>query len=172
MRARLLRLFTILMLLAATAAAQAPSPPPTQPAGWAPLAFLFGDWDGIGSGAPGESAGRFSLREDLGGNVLVRRNEADTPRGRHEDLMVVYHAAPGPDRAIYFDNEGHVIHYTLEAASAPGQATFVSDAVAGMPRFRLTYRLNDDGTVNIAFAIAPPGAAEFKTYLEGAARRR
>ena len=43
-------------------------------------------------------------------------------------------------------------------SSAPDQATFVSDAVAGQPRFRLAYRLNGDGTLAIAFAIAPPDA--------------
>ena len=104
---------------------------------------------------------------DLQGNVLVRKNVATTPTGRHEDLMVIYPEAPGL-RAIYFDNEGHVIHYRVTTAES--QAVFTSEEGPG-PRFRLTYRKNGDGTVRIVFEIAPPGG-DFKTYLEGTVRKK
>jgi hypothetical protein len=168
MRHRAPALLTILLFAATTAVAAPPAPAPA--AAWAPLAFLVGDW--VGVAAPGEPQGEFSLREECDGRVLVRRNATVTPQGRHEDLMVVYHEAPGPDRALYCDNEGHVIHYTLAPAPGPGQAVLVSDAAAGAPRFRLTYRLDADGLLAIDFAIQPPGAPDFRTYLAGRAKRR
>jgi len=48
----------------------------------------------------------------------------------------------------------------------------VSDAVAGAPRYRLTYRFTESNEVRIRFAIAPPGQPEaFRQYLEGTAQR-
>ncbi len=171
--------------LAVQSARLAPAAPSTTPApeapskrdapkpedSWTSFAFLLGNWDASGGGAPGESKGKFSFRTDLDGRVLVRRNESSSPSGHHEDLMVIYRAAPSAVRAIYFDNEGHVINYSVTAGEAPPEATFLSDETAGAPRFRLTYRVNQDGTMKVAFEIAPPGAAQFKRYLEGTARR-
>ena len=85
----------------------------------------MGDWVGEG-GRPGQGTGRFSFRWDLQKHVLVRRGSAEFPaaQGRpvtvHEDLMVIY-PAPGSSgfRAVYFDNEGHVINYTI---SFPGRS--------------------------------------------------
>ena len=76
------------------------------------------------------------------------------------------------DEAIHFDGEGHVINYGVKATEAPREATFVSEESAGAPRFRLSYRMKGDGTMETAFEIAPPGGGEFKTYLRGTARRR
>ena len=87
---------------------------------WSSCRFLLGQWTGEGSGQPGQGKGGFSFAPELEGKVLVRRNvnEIATGPGRpptvHEDLMVVYPAEKGqPLRAIYFDNEGHVISYTV-----------------------------------------------------------
>jgi len=168
MRPALPRSCRVLVFACALALALAGSPAAlAQPAAakpdWSPLSFLFGEWVGAGS----NSSGEFSLQPDLQGNVLVRKNVATTPTGRHEDLMVIYPEAPG-FRAIYFDNEGHVIHYRV--TTAENQAVFTSEEGPG-PRFRLTYRKNGDGTVRTVFEIAPPGG-EFKTYLEGTVRKK
>jgi hypothetical protein len=168
MRPALLRSCRALAFACALAFVLSPSPaavaqPPAAKPDWAPFSFLIGEWVGAGSG----SAGEFSLQPDLQGNVLVRKNVATAPTGRHEDLMVIYPEAPGL-RAIYFDNEGHVIHYRVTAAES--QAVFTSEEGPG-PRFRLTYRKNPDGTVRTIFEIAPPGG-ELKTYLEGTVRRK
>ncbi|TSC34229.1 hypothetical protein [Corallococcus sp. Z5C101001] len=136
-----------------------------------PFAFLLGTWDAAGGGTPGASAGTFTFQPDVQGQVLVRRNESSTPAGIHEDLMVLYLATPDAVRASYFDNEGHVLQYAAHAEASPASAEFVTDEGRGGPRFRLSYRLNADGTLNVKFEIAPPGA-EFRTYLEGTARRR
>src|SRR4051812_47798197 len=83
---------------------------------WSSYRFLLGQWTGEGSGQPGQGKGEFTFALELEGKVLVRRNlnQIATGPGRpptvHEDLMVVYPADKNqPLRAIYFDNEGHVI---------------------------------------------------------------
>ena len=147
---------------------------------WAAYLFLMGEWTGEGSGQPGQMSGGFSFLPELGRKVLIRRNRTEIaaapnrPPAVHEDLLVVYAEEPGqPDRAIYFDNEGHVIHYTVRPSDDPKTLTFLSDPDPRTPRFRLTYCQKGDDRVAITFSIAPPGKSdEFKTYLEGAARRK
>src|SRR5260370_1217123 len=103
--------------------------------------FVVGEWTGEGSGKPGQGSGSFSLAPDLEGKILIRHNRADYPaaNGRpaisHRDLMVVYVEANEP-RADYYDTEGHVIHYRLEAGSDSKKLALVSDAAANAPRYR------------------------------------
>ncbi|QSQ24230.1 hypothetical protein JY651_04500 [Pyxidicoccus parkwayensis] len=170
------------LLLVATACAttgqKQPSASPSGPTAsttttldvaWTPLAFLVGEWGDAPGATPGESRGWFSLQPELGGKVLVRRNVNESPRGRHEDLMTFYREGENL-RAFYVDNEDHVIHYTV----VPGDrsVTLTSDEVPGRPRFRLTYQQKEDAKLDIVFAIQPPGATEFKTYLQGTVVRR
>jgi hypothetical protein len=138
----------------------------------APLAFLIGTWEGVGSGSPGASAGEFSFESQVQGHVLVRHNMSDSPSGHHEDVMLLYAAPRVGLRAIYVDNEDHVINYAVSLSEEPKGAVFLSDNVPGMPRFRLSYRVKPDGTVGILFEMAPPGTTEFKVYLEGTGRKR
>jgi hypothetical protein len=146
---------------------------------WAPYRFLMGEWEGDGSGQPGKGTGGFSFAPDLQGKILVRRNRAEFPpsAGRptavHEDLMVVYRGEKGEGaRAVYFDSEGHVIHYTPSASDDGRTLTFLSEASPSSPRFRLTYRKEGEKSVHIKFEMAPPGQPEkFATYLEGKAHR-
>jgi hypothetical protein len=147
---------------------------------WEAYRFLIGEWTGEGEGQGGQGKGGFTLVPDLGGNVLIRRNHVDVaadptrPLASHEDLMVIYPAENGqPHRAIYFDNEGHVIHYTVQPSEDHKSLIFLSDASPRTPRFRLTYSQKDEERIAITFAIAPLAKPdEFKTYLEGTARRR
>jgi hypothetical protein len=75
-------------------------------------------------------------------------------------------------RAIYFDNEDHVIQYTVTSSKDDKSLTFLSDAVAVAPRFRLTYTKKGKG-LRITFENAPPGNPDaFRTYLEGSAHRK
>jgi hypothetical protein len=173
-RTRKLVALAILLALAGSARAESKDDP------WAAFRFLAGEWVGEGDGAPGKGSGSFTLTPELGGKVLVRRNRADYPAagGRpavaHEDLMVIEPPAAGRGaRATYWDNEGHVIHY-MAAPSADGKGlTFLSDVVAGAPRFRLTYTKLEADKVNIKFEFAPPGKPDaFTTYLEGKVRRK
>jgi hypothetical protein len=163
------------ILLATTASgAEADNDP------WAPFRFLIGEWTGEGTGQPGQGSGSFVLQPELEGKVLVRRNHNEIPRGTnrppaiHEDLMVVYPGEKGqPAKAIYWDNEGHVIQYTVNPSPDRRSLVFLSQLTPSQPRFRLTYTDQGLDRVTITFAIAPPGKPEeFKTYLEGSARRK
>jgi hypothetical protein len=152
-----------------------------QPDRWKDLRFLVGEWTGEGGGSStGQGMGTYTFLPELDGKVLVRRNSADYPaaNGRpavhHEDVMTVYLESEGrAPEAIYFDNEGHVIHYTLEIDSAGKVVRFVSPPQPGQPRYRLTYRETANGVVAGQFEVAPPGKPEgFVRYMEWSARRK
>lgn len=156
-------------LYAQTAAAKDP---------WAPLQFLVGTWAGEGSGEPGPTGtGGFAFSFELDNQILVRKNwakYAPSPGEKtgtsHEDLMIIYpdsgHAAI---RAIYFDNEGHVINY-VASFPAKQSVTFESGASQPGPRYRLTYELGSDSKLVIVFSIAAPGQP-FKEYTRGVVHR-
>lgn len=154
-----------------------PRPQAPQP-NWDAWKFLIGQWTGEGSGQPGQGSGDFTFHLDLDGKILVRESHSDYPATKdhpatsHRDLMVVYPGGNGkPDRAIYFDNEGHVIDYTVEFTS-DGSAVFLSVPQASAPRFRLTYIRLENDRVRIRFEMAPLGHPEgFSTYVEGVCRR-
>jgi hypothetical protein len=141
------------------------------------LNFLLGEWGASGSGSPGEASGGAAFAPSLQGRVILRSSYADypatatAPASRHEDLMVIYSPAEGTFRADYYDNEGHIIRYAVSVPE-PGRAVFLSDAVSGAPRFRLTYKLEPDGLLRGEFEIAPPGRPEaFSRYLAWESRR-
>jgi len=159
-----------------TASAQTPRVPDT----WAPLGFLIGEWTGEGGGQPGQGSGGFSFLPDLDKKILVRKNRADYPATKdhaaftHTDLMILYRESGAIKlRAIYFDPEDHVIHYTVEPSSDGRAVQFLSDASPSNPRYRLTYTQTGADTVAIKFEIAVPGKPDsFSTYIEAAARRK
>jgi hypothetical protein len=137
----------------------------------APLAFLVGNWGGPGTGATGVSSGTCSFEIAIQGHALLRRNVNESQAGRHEDIMMIY-GTPAGLRATYADMEGHAINYAVTATADPKRAVFLSDEIPGAPRFRLTYQLRPDGSLNTVFAMARPGTSEFQTYVEGVAKRR
>jgi hypothetical protein len=67
-------------------------------------------------------------------------------------------------QAIYFDNEGHVIHYEV-SVPAPGTAIFLSPPTKSAPQFKLIYE-RKGATMFGKFQIRTDGQAEFKSYLE------
>jgi hypothetical protein len=168
------RAFVLLLLICAAVCAFSQQPADSDPL--APLQFLVGDWQGQGSGKPGDStAGGFTYDYDVQKHVLVRKNFAEyaakNERGaqRHDDLMVIY-PENGALKAMYWDNEGHVIRY-LVTAPATGLAVFTSEAGAG-PRFRLSNKLEADGSMSIAFDIQGPTDKGFKRYIDAKATRK
>ena len=170
-------LVTVVCCLAFTLAADA-LPVQAKDDPWGPFQFLIGNW--VGEGKEGQGSGYFSLTPDLQGKVLVRKNHAELPaaNGRpaavHEDLMIIYKSEDGKSaKAVYFDSEDHVIHYTVTASPDQKTLTFVSAPTASAPRFRLIYKKESDDRIGIKFEIAPPGKPDdFKTYLEGKARKK
>jgi hypothetical protein len=143
---------------------------------WEAWKIFMGDWAGTGSGHPGEGSGGFSFKPDLQGAVLVRKNHSEYPADQvrpvnvHDDLMVVYNEH-GRTRAIYFDNEGHVVNYTPTFSPDGRTLTLVSDVASTDPTFRLTYVSTEADVLRINFEIAPPGTTAFKSYVGGVVHR-
>jgi hypothetical protein len=145
---------------------------------WDQWQFLLGDWIGEGGGEPGQGVGEFSFWADLDGTVLMRRSYAeypatqDRPASRHSDLMLVYQET-GVTKAIYLDNEGHVINYDAYLSRGGDTLTFVSDPAPGKPRFRMTYINDGEAALKFKFEIAPPSKPDaFAPYIEATARRK
>jgi hypothetical protein len=164
----------------------APPRTPTPPAATAPApvrlgaewAGLVGEWKGTGSGSPGKGGGTVSFQPDLDGHILIRRSTSDYPAGggrpatHHEDLLVIHPgASPAEARAVYFDNEGHVIEYAAAWSADRKTLTFLSSAQARGPRFRLVYEFLSPDRLSAVFAVAPHGTLEFKTYVSGIIER-
>ena len=143
---------------------------------WAPLRFLIGDWVGEGGGDPGKGSGYFSFQPDLQKKIVVRKNHAeypatkDRPAFSHDDLTIIYRESTGELRAVYFDNEGHVIHYDVTAPET-NTAVFLSAASQPGPQFRLIYELKDH-TMQGRFQLRMPGQTEFKSYLEWSGEKK
>jgi hypothetical protein len=147
--------------------AQNPSAP------WKPFEFLIGTWEAktIGGSAGAASAGTYTFQTELKDHVLARHSSNSGCKGPadfdclHGDLLYVYQDAPGQSyKAIYFDNEGHVIHYEV-SIPAPATVVFLSDRAQAGPQYRLSYELKG-ATMYGKFQMRVPGATEFKSYLE------
>lgn len=138
---------------------------------WDDWSFIFGEWTGVES--PAKASGKCTFQADLDKNIIVRKNHTDIPSsdGRpaisHDDLMIIYRSQSDSVKAIYFDNEGHVINYSVSMSANKQKITFLSDVSAGVPRFRLTYEKMDENKLMTRFEFAAPGTPEqFRTYLE------
>ena len=138
------------------------------------LQFLIGDWTASGDTQLGAGQGGFSFRPELDGRIWVRRNFAEYTTGkaagtRHDDLMVIYadQRADKP-QAMYFDSEGHVIHYIV-SFPRENTAIFESDTSQAGPKYRLSYVLAGN-VLSGKFEVAPPGQ-DFKVYLEWKSKR-
>ena len=177
-RLRQIECGVLLLLAVSTLMAQAQQPKPASDP-WRQLAFMLGDWTASGTKEQSEAKGGFSLKPDLDGKILVRRNfaeyparEAGKPPLRHEDLMIVYPSGSDSQYAtIYFDNEGHVINYVLTCDEKRSSVRLESTGPEKAPRFRLDYLLKPDSTLEITFSIAQPGDT-FKVYTTGTAHKQ
>jgi hypothetical protein len=170
----LLRLAFLVMVLsvAAPCIAQSSSDP------WKDLAFLEGTWEAKTAGnGPIAASGTYTFRMELQNHILARHSTSDAGckapadfNCEHGDLLYVYQDAPGePLKAIYFDNEGHVIHYSVSAPDAT-TAQFLSDASGHGPQFRLVYQLKG-ATMSGRFEMDMPGQADWKSYLEWSGKK-
>ena len=142
---------------------------------WVKWNWLVGEWVGEGSGEPGSGGGTFSFKPDLDKKILVRNSHSEypatekTPKVIHEDLMIVYPDYSGnPSKAIYFDNEGHTINYTVTYSDK--SIVLTSEKIPHVPVFRLSYSLLENGMVNTKFEISKDGE-KFSTYIEGKSSR-
>ena len=146
---------------------------------WKALSFLEGTWGAhTQSGSAGaQGNGTYTFRPELNHHVLARHSELSNCKGpkaydcKHSDLLYIYREAPGqPLRAIYLDNEGHVIHYTVSTPEAT-TALFVSEVSPSGPQFQLIYQLKD-GVMSGKFQMRLPGQADWRSYLEWSGAKR
>ncbi len=143
---------------------------------WEQFDFLIGEWSSPVSGQPGEGvSGSSRFFYDLDQNLLIRTSRAEfapepgAEKGLvHQDLLIIYRQADF--RAIYFDNEGHVIHYTVSFPDKQPGVVFESEASNTNPRARLVYRMIEDGTLSVEFFVAPP-SGELESHVKGVLRR-
>lgn len=152
----------------------------SQPADpWKALGFLQGTWEAKASGDSGAQAqGTYTFQMELKNHVLARHSQyAAGCKGPadfdcdHGDLLYVYQEMPGqPLKALYLDNEGHVIHYSVSTPTATS-AEFVSDTAQPGPQFRLLYELHG-AVMSGKFQIRMPGQNEWKSYLEWTGAKR
>jgi hypothetical protein len=147
---------------------------------WTALGSLVGTWAGEGTGDPGPGTGGFSFNWELQQKILVRKSHADYPATKdrpafsHQDLMITYQDPDGNlPKAVYFDNEGHVINYAVTVSPDAKSIVFLSELKPSTPRYRLTYVMTSTEKVEMAFEIAPPDKPDsFRTYLQAGARRQ
>ncbi len=142
---------------------------------WEQLQFLIGNWSSPVSGQPGEGiAGSSSFSYQLNGKIIMRNSRAEfapapgeTQGLVHDDLLVIYQQ-PGEAqlRAIYFDNEGHIIHYQLSFPEQQPSVIFESEGAPNSPRARLVYNLAPDGVLTTEFFVAAPGG-ELLSHVKG-----
>jgi len=145
-----------------------------------PLAFLEGTWQAKtqGGSAGADASATYTFQRELKGHILARHTHDSsgchgpaTYDCDHSDLLYVYRdSGSAALRAIYFDNEGHVIHYDV-SVTGPATAVFTSDSDTKGPQFRLVYELKSS-VMSGKFQIRAPGQTDFKSYLEWSGERR
>ncbi len=133
---------------------------------WDRFKFLIGDWISPVSGQPGEGiSGASTFSYALDGKIIIRNSRAEfapapgEEKGLvHNDLLIIYQQ-PGEEslRAIYFDNEGHIIHYRVLFPDKQPGVVFESEATDMNPQARLVYSTEADGTMMTEFSVALPG---------------
>ena len=163
---KILCLFGILLLPLAASAQDA----------FAGIQFLVGNWEA--EGKPGEATGHTEFTSDIQGHAVVRHNHAEYPPAAgkpayiHDDLLVTYREVkPVATKALYLDAAGYYARYTV-TSSAPGQAVFTSDPIAGFPSYRVSYSLLPDGRLSTTIEVAPAGKAKaFGPYLQWTSKR-
>jgi hypothetical protein len=151
---------------------------PTDRERWSSLRFLEGTWEAAtqGGAAKATAVGWYSFRKELSGHILARHSSAAGCKGpadfdcEHSDLLYVYPDGQGLFKAIYLDNEGHVIHYNVTTPT-PTSVVFISDGSTPGPRFRLVYELKE-GVMAGKFQMQMPGKTDWTSYLEWSGRKQ
>jgi hypothetical protein len=146
---------------------------------WAGVRFLLGLWQAKTTGgvAQAQVSAGYSFRLELRDHIMARHSRSgacsapDDFNCQHSDLLYIYPAATGQTlEAIYFDNEGHVIHYAVSTPK-PGTAVFLSDPAQPGPQYRLSYTFLD-GMMSGQFELKMPGQTDFTSYLEWSGKRQ
>jgi hypothetical protein len=167
-------LSTAVVLFASSLFAQTNAAPSAATDPLQPVAFLEGRWVAKtqGGSASAQGAGTYTFQRELKGHVLARRTETYSgckgPAAfdcEHSDLLFIYaDSDPRALKAIYFDNEGHVITYDVSVPD-PATAILLSDEHKPGPQFRLMYQLKN-AVLSGKFQMRMPGQKDWQSYLE------
>ena len=161
------------------ASAPAPETASAKADPWFGIRFLLGSWTAKTTGgvAQAQVSAGYSFRLELRDHVMARHSRSgacsapDDFNCLHNDQLYIYPAATGQSlEAIYFDNEGHVLHYAVSTPK-PGTAVFLSDPAQPGPQYRLSYTFLD-GVMTGQFEMKMPGQTEFMSYLEWSGKRQ
>jgi len=162
---------SLLLSVTARGQAQAASDP------WQSLRFLMGTWDAktTSGTAAAQSNGIYSFGLELKDHILARHSSSGACKAPadfncdHSDLLYLFldHQSI---KAIYFDNEGHVIHYSVSTPT-PASVVFLSDSSLPGPQFRLAYE-RSQSILSGKFQMKMPGQSEFTSYLEWSGNRK
>jgi len=164
---------------AATASTQPPALASAKTDPWLGIRFLIGSWEAKTTGgvAQAQVSAGYSFRLELRDHVMARHSRSgacsapDDFNCVHSDLLYIYPAAAGQAfEAIYFDNEGHVLHYAVSTPK-PGTAVFLSDPAQPGPQYRLSYTFLD-GVMSGQFEMKISGQTDFTSYLEWSGKRQ
>ena len=172
------KLLTALLFLISLAAVPGhsqdsqPTPDPLKP-----LEFLLGTWEAktTGGTAGAQSTGVYSFSLELEKHIMARHGAGANCKAPedfncdHSDLLYLYPEGQ-TIKAIYFDNEGHTIHYDVTTPTA-NSAIFLSESSAPGPQFRLVYE-RKDSALSAKFQMRMPNQTEFKSYLEWSGPRK
>jgi hypothetical protein len=165
--------------VSAHAPAQTPTPASVKADPWAGIRFLLGSWQAKTTGgvAQAQVSAGYSFRLELRDHVMARHSRSGSCSApndfdcQHSDLLYIYPAATEQTlEAIYFDNEGHVIHYAVSTPKL-GTVVFLSDPAQPGPQFRLSYTFLD-GVMSGQFELKMPGQTDFTSYLEWNGKRQ
>jgi hypothetical protein len=129
---------------------------------WNKWNWLIGKWKSDGNGAPSDGKCTYSFKLNLDDNILEGRLHteypatADQPSSVHDELLIIYKDLSGhPFKAIYFDNKGNAVKYDIKHRDR--KIILTSEWVTGMPIYRITYFLPDEGLMNTTSEISKDG---------------
>jgi hypothetical protein len=180
-------LLTTLLATALPISAQSAAMPTSDPL--ATLSFILGTWTAATAPAGNAGAqvlGTYTFSRDLAGHALQRTGTVATCKGpqdfdcNHHDQLTIFPDANALAAhhssllALYLDNEGHVIYYTISLPD-PHTAVFNSQGPPSEPKFRLIYHLEGSGPKAVMigkFQSAAPGSEEFHSHLEWSGTRQ
>ena len=146
---------------------------------WNSISFLQGTWEAKtqGGSAGADAGGSYTFQPELNNHILARHSRVGDCAGpatydcEHHDLLYIFQESPGALlKAVYFDNEGHVIHYDVSTPNAT-TAVFTSESAPSGLQFRLIYELRN-AIMSGKFQMRMPEQADWKSYLEWSGRKK
>ncbi|HOU46284.1 MAG TPA: hypothetical protein PLL99_00685 [Chitinophagales bacterium] len=142
---------------------------------WGTWDKLVGTWKGEYSGQLGKGGGVFTFAYDLNTGILIKKGRYEFPATAQnaalsiEDVLVIYPEGNKQcPKAIYFDNNGHTVHYTTEQTDS--SVTLISEKLKNKPYYKITYTLAPQNSVDISTEISKDGI-QYTPYLITRSRR-